>query len=212
MPLKLKSSWVMGSLLFRKHIYYAKQWIEIQRFIHTLQFISWLLPNLDNSNIVTWKFIHQCYYLLKKLRVLGIRRCTNEYNSFQKHSCCLALCNSKHSNWIIHAKGIKHEPSQAIFWAILLWFLIQNRTGRLCNLPWLFAGCFHEFSGGFNEETTRSKVRWCLIALHLISQQQIENTLRGLSSENKVQWKTEIKMQIDMNMILKCVILLICNS
>ena len=79
--------------------------------------------------------------------VLGIRCCTNEYNSFRKHSCCLALCNSKHSNWIICAKGIKREPSQAIFWAILLWFPVQNRTGRLCNLPWLFAGCFHQFSG-----------------------------------------------------------------
>ena len=52
----------MGSLLFQKQIYYAKQWIEIQRFIHTLQLISWMLPNLDNSNIVTRKFIHQCYY------------------------------------------------------------------------------------------------------------------------------------------------------
>lgn len=52
----------MGSLLFRKQIYYAKQWIEIQHFIHTLQLISWMLLNLDNSNIVTRKFIHQCYY------------------------------------------------------------------------------------------------------------------------------------------------------
>ena len=56
----------MGSLLFQKQIYYAKQWIEIQRFIHTLQLISWMLLNLDNSNIVTRKFIHQCYYFAEK--------------------------------------------------------------------------------------------------------------------------------------------------
>ena len=71
MPLKLKSSWVIGSLLFRKHIYYAEQWIEIQRFTHTFQLISWLPLNLDNSNIVLRKFIHQCYYFAEKTQSSG---------------------------------------------------------------------------------------------------------------------------------------------
>lgn len=141
MPLKLKSSWVMGSsktnLLCKTmdwnsafHTYTSTHILDAAE--------SWQLKHCNTK-------VHSPMLLF--CWVLGIRRCTNEYNSFRKHSCCLALCNSKHSNWIICAKGIKREPVRPYFEQSCFGFLFKTVLEDFVTSPGCLQGVSMNFQG-----------------------------------------------------------------